>query len=55
MKPELIAVAVAILAISAGVLLLWPQKIDAPQGAAVVEALAGPQPASEPPARGKPR
>ncbi|HWM42832.1 MAG TPA: hypothetical protein VNP36_10370 [Burkholderiales bacterium] len=53
MKPELIAVAVVIFAMAAGVL-LWQQKVDAPRGA-VVEALAGPQPASEPPARGEAR
>jgi hypothetical protein len=54
MKPELVAVAVMILTLAAGVLLLWP-RADQPLRQPVVEALAGPQPASAPPARGAPR
>ena len=41
MKPELVAVALVILAIAAGAAFLWPQE-DSPRS--VVEALAGPQP-----------
>jgi hypothetical protein len=45
-KPDAVALAVAILALAAAaLLLLWLQR-DEPAGPAVVEALAGPQPAS---------
>jgi hypothetical protein len=54
MKPELVAVTVVILTLVAGVLLLWP-RADQPLGQSMVEALAGQEPASAPPARGEPR
>ena len=52
MKLEMVAIALVILAIAAGGLLLWPKENDR---RVMVEALAGPQPASAPPARGAPR
>jgi hypothetical protein len=52
MKLEIVAIALMILAIATGGLLLWPKQSDR---GVVVEALAGPQPASAPPARGAPR
>lgn len=50
LKRDVIAISVAILALAgAALLLLWLQR-DQPVERAVVEALAGPQPASNPPA-----
>jgi len=49
LKRDVIALGVAILAlVAAGLLLVWLQR-DQPAAPAVVEALAGPQPASKPP------
>jgi hypothetical protein len=48
-KPDAVALAVAILALAAaGLLLVWLQR-DQPADRAVIEALAGPQSASQPP------
>ena len=55
MKRDAAVIGVVILALAAtGLLVHWLQQDEPPQRA-VVEALAGPQPASEPPARGAPR
>jgi hypothetical protein len=55
MKRDAAVIGVVILALAAaGLLLAWLQQDESPQRE-VVEALAGPQPASEPPARGEAR
>lgn len=54
MKPDAIVMGVVILALAAaGLLAVWLQRAD-PVERAVVEALAGPQPVSAPPAIGAP-
>ena len=55
MKRDGIVIGAVVLALAvAGLLVLWLQR-DEPPDRAVVEALAGPQPASASPARGAPR
>jgi len=55
MKRDAIVIGVVILGLAAVALLVLSLQQDEPPQRAVVEALAGPQPTSEPPAQGAPR